>query len=1293
MPSLVSTSSADRFPALRTTSKQVVPRVAWLFALVAGAVVVFQPVPALSLPFVIAWLSCLLLVSLCLMMVRRADDAIWTCFAFALVLVITWTFGTSAGLSLAVLSAPCAYLTARNIERREGSPHNELPFVIQLGVHWLLVLPALFVALIVITLLGERLPISTTAMSLSGAALASAAALAVRLGFSAWLTGNKSLPSAFAATGYTRPWLLVDIGLTSIVPWLFAAFMPDTAWPLVALAGMAGAYLHRMMGVREIENRLTQRVASLEITNQGLRRVSEASRSALISLETNDACAMFVAAAIEITGAHAGSIYLVDSGTQSIRMRSSIGLSETQVSEWASLPYRPGEFDQDIQSLALPGKDTTIYPELNEGSVIVMLTEVRLRPTNKLLGLLRTYHRQQHTLTSIERELLAELSQQSGLLIDALDWFNMMENYAFEMAQLAHLARISSSSLSMTDVMQDMIAVLRQMVRVGRITLALVRTNSGASAVLELFGDAADPDTLSLEGIPELAALSKQQRPRPQQFKRSDEALSPALQTLIDAHGQTLAVFPLISYYDLLGLILLGDAEVSGLSDHQWQLLEMASNQIASHVLNARLYAVTKAALSERLEQLSILATIAQQISSALDSDTILTTMLEMAVRSTEASVGTVSLLQEAEDNWKIIQYFENGTLLRSQRSRLAEDGIVGQVSRIRQTLIIPDMRETTFYLASANPNLYLSAAAVPMISENKVIGVLLMESLRPDFFNREQVSFLSNLARHAVISIENARLLEERQRQILVLKQLQGLSLRLSSVMETSVVASEVLKTAIDLLAGRSAALFRVQDEDEKRRIDLLAESSIEPDQKPSALFRGSNIVLRTAQTGETQIVQDLRQPTGSDAPRLSAVSVPIKRGERVREVLCISFAGGHTFGKRELDAVALLASQAAGHLENATLHEYIRSGNDRMRAILNSTRDGIILLDKAGRLVETNPSARRLLGIDLDEHIGENMVDVLLQYASTDEFENAGYSREEVTALARQLRLEPERITRRQFARLLPKQSIYIEEIGSPVIDSDGQISGRLLVLRDVTEQKLLADYRDEITHMAVHDLRGPLASIISSLNFTLEEPGLSSDEGTLRKTLSLSLDSANNLMRLVESMLDIARLEKRQMPLKPSSLQLREIVDESVTALNSLIQAANVQVELDVPADLPAVSADRDMIRRVMINLLDNALRFTPQNGKIHVDAMECPDYLLIHVADSGPGIPADERERVFERFRQVKSNQPVRGAKGVGLGLTFTRLALEAHGGRIWVEQNTPLSGACFAVTLPYKPSVQ
>ena len=450
--------------------------------------------------------------------------------------------------------------------------------------------------------------------------------------------------------------------------------------------------------------------------------------------------------------------------------------------------------------------------------------------------------------------------------------------------------------------------------------------------------------------------------------------------------------------------------------------------------------------------------------------------------------------------------------------------------------------------------------------------------------------------------------------------------------------------------------------------------------------LFQSNPITQHAAQTGEIQIVRGLRH--GKLEP-FNAISVPIKRGERVREVLCVSFDHQRTYGKRDLDAVALLASQAAGHLENAYLHEYIRAGNNRMRAILNSTRDGVILLDKQGRLVETNPSARRLLGIDLEEHVGENLVEVLLQYAGAEAFEQASYNADEVTALARQLRLEPERISRRQFARATPKQTIYIEEIGSPVVDSDGQISGRLLVLRDVTEQKLLADYREEITHMAVHDLRGPLASIISSLNFTLDEPEISGggEDGMLRKTLTLSLDSANNLMRLVESMLDISRLENRQMPLRLMPASVPDLIQQAVTALDSTIQQAGVTVKRNVPDDLPLVNVDHDIARRVLINLTDNALRFTPANSEIMIEAIECPNEILIHIADSGPGIPPDDRQRVFERFIQVKANVPLRGTKGNGLGLTFAKLAVEAHGGRLWIEDSSPLPGACFALTLP------
>jgi PAS domain S-box-containing protein len=655
---------------------------------------------------------------------------------------------------------------------------------------------------------------------------------------------------------------------------------------------------------------------------------------------------------------------------------------------------------------------------------------------------------------------------------------------------------------------------------------------------------------------------------------------------------------------------------------------------------------------------------VAQQISAALDPDTILATMLEMAVRATSANAGTVALLQEGEDTWKIIQYNDSGILQRSQRTRQGDEGVLGQVVRSRETLLIRDTREMVYGFAAPSPTSYLSAVAVPLISDGKVIGVLHMESLRTDFFAGEQVGFLDNLARHAVISIENARLLEERQHQIMTLRHLQGLSLRLSSVTETSYVAQEVVRTALDLLHGRKGALFRLSADDEQRRLELLADVSEDADTvSASQLFRNSAGATRAAQTGEIQILHEMRPISDGDPVRLYAISVPIKRGERVREILCIGFEGQRTFSKRELESISLLATQAAGHLENATLHEYIRARNDRMRAILNSTRDGVILLDKQGRLVETNPAARRLLGVDLDERLGENLVDVLLQFASGDVFERAGYTREEVTALARQLRLEPQLISRREFSRSMPGQMLYIEEIGSPVMGSDGQIVGRLLVLRDITKQKQLDEYREEITHMAVHDLRGPLAS----------------------------LDSANNLMHLIESLLDISRLEKREMPLRRAPTRAADLVDAVETTLSSSIHEAAVTIQRDLPDGLPLLNVDPDIVRRVLINLVDNALRFTPSGSTILIQALECPDTVLLRVADSGPGIPEEDREHVFERFRQVKNNLPARGTRGSGLGLTFCRLAVEAHGGRIWVERESPLPGASIAVLLPSTPA--
>jgi signal transduction histidine kinase len=241
-------------------------------------------------------------------------------------------------------------------------------------------------------------------------------------------------------------------------------------------------------------------------------------------------------------------------------------------------------------------------------------------------------------------------------------------------------------------------------------------------------------------------------------------------------------------------------------------------------------------------------------------------------------------------------------------------------------------------------------------------------------------------------------------------------------------------------------------------------------------------------------------------------------------------------------------------------------------------------------------------------------------------------------------------------------------------------------------MTEHKLLASYRDEITNMAVHDLRGPLGSIISSLTLAVEiidDPQDMPLELTLGPSLEVSLDSANHLLGLVDSLLDIAKMETRQLPIKRAPWAINELIESGLKALSRLYQEAGLTVERDIPSDLPLVNVDEDKIRRVIINLLDNALRYSPEGGTVRVDAslVENGRKVQVRVADSGKGIPPEERDRVFEKFRQIKDNAPERGRKGSGLGLTFCKLAIEAHGCQIWVEEQGPLSGASFVFTLP------
>jgi len=245
-----------------------------------------------------------------------------------------------------------------------------------------------------------------------------------------------------------------------------------------------------------------------------------------------------------------------------------------------------------------------------------------------------------------------------------------------------------------------------------------------------------------------------------------------------------------------------------------------------------------------------------------------------------------------------------------------------------------------------------------------------------------------------------------------------------------------------------------------------------------------------------------------------------------------------------------------------------------------------------------------------------------------------------------------------------------------------------GRLWVLRDVTEERLLERMRDDLVHAMVHDLRNPLAAISGALSF-LDEDIAGMLSPSQRELWEIAQRSTKGMLELVKAILEISQLESRQVPLDQTLISLPDLATEALDSQRPLAIGKHLHLESDVPSTLPPAWADAKLVDRVLTNLIGNACKFTPAGGVVRVSARMDPaqrSTLFVSVSDTGPGIPPEIQDRLFQRF--VTGHQEGRGN---GLGLAFCKMVMEAHGQRIWVE-STSKSGTTFTFTLPLPPAM-
>jgi two-component system, sensor histidine kinase and response regulator len=237
------------------------------------------------------------------------------------------------------------------------------------------------------------------------------------------------------------------------------------------------------------------------------------------------------------------------------------------------------------------------------------------------------------------------------------------------------------------------------------------------------------------------------------------------------------------------------------------------------------------------------------------------------------------------------------------------------------------------------------------------------------------------------------------------------------------------------------------------------------------------------------------------------------------------------------------------------------------------------------------------------------------------------------------------------------------------------------RRQLLESFEQLQKLESLRDDLTHMIVHDLRTPLTNIIGNLQ-TLQEADF--DRELTQEFVPVAVEAGQTLLGMVNDLLDISKLEAGQMALEMTEFPVAEVIEAALGSVRGLAEQKGLELSADVaPPDL-RLHADEEKIRRALTNMLGNAVKFT-REGSVQVQARADDQGVLISVTDTGEGLPQADLERIFEKFGQVGTRSGGR-RMSTGLGLTFVKLAVEAHGGKVWVESEVD-QGSTFHVRLP------
>lgn len=362
----------------------------------------------------------------------------------------------------------------------------------------------------------------------------------------------------------------------------------------------------------------------------------------------------------------------------------------------------------------------------------------------------------------------------------------------------------------------------------------------------------------------------------------------------------------------------------------------------------------------------------------------------------------------------------------------------------------------------------------------------------------------------------------------------------------------------------------------------------------------------------------------------------------------------------KDELGSIAASFNFMVDKVTNQ--YSEIKEEQAQRNLILDNMTDGVILVDENGKVILFNTAAQKMFMFDEETAIGVSLVEVVRQFQVIDLWKKCAGTK----------------IVQYQNIQL-PVNQVSLHVTATP-IKGDSQ-RGILLLFQDLTLVQKLQTVRQDFISNVSHELRTPLTSL-KLLTETIQD-GAINDKNALSRFLQQMNAEIDNLIQIVQELLELSKIESGKVPIIVQNISPLEIISRSVDSIQLQADRSKIKIINNVSSSLPEIKADGNRIHQVVLNLLHNAIKFTPQGGKITIDAKEEPNLVVFSISDTGVGMHEKDLARIFERFYKADRS---RTTEGTGLGLSIARHIIEEHGGKIWADSKIG-AGSTFYFSIP------